>query len=161
MNLTRRHLLGVGAAAGATVLLSACDNGKDTAAPGPATSPRKGGTLRIGALGKASAITRDPHGVQNNESDYLIISLVYDALTVPGATSNVAPRLATKWESSADLKRWTFTIPDNATFHDGSPVTAEDVAWSLVRLRNTPSASPGCPGSRRTTSRPRAATRWC
>ena len=47
-------------------------------------SPRRGGTLRVGALGKRSAIERDPHKVQPNESDYLIACLVYEALTVPG-----------------------------------------------------------------------------
>lgn len=100
----------------------------------------------MGALGHASAITRDPHGTQANESDYLILALVFDTLTVPGAKSNTVPRLAASWESSADLKTWKFKIAKGAVFHDGTPVTAEDVVWSLKRLRNTPSGAARLPG---------------
>ncbi|GLH96665.1 ABC transporter substrate-binding protein [Phytohabitans aurantiacus] len=151
MNLTRRQLLrigaGVGVATAGGVLLTACgDDAQGTAGQASSGAPRKGGVLRVGALGKASAITRDPHGVQNNESDFLILSLVYDALTVPGVTSNVAPRLAATWEPSADVKRWRFTIAEGATFHDGTPVTADDVVWSLQRLRNTPAGKTRLPG---------------
>lgn len=134
--------------------------GDDTSAQPAAADdkPKKGGTLRIGALGRAGALTRDPHGTQGNESDYLILALVYDTLTVPGAGPNTKPRLAASWEHSEDLKTWRFKIAKGAAFHDGTPVTAADVVWSLQRLRNTPPAPPGCPASRRRTSRPRATT---
>ncbi|MFI6800387.1 ABC transporter substrate-binding protein [Streptosporangium canum] len=158
MSLTRRQLFGAGMGAGAGLLLAACGSSPASApaptpsAPAPsgsgaaAATPARGGVLRVGALGKASSTTRDPHGVQANESDYLILSLVYDALTIPGASPNVAPRLASAWEPSDDLKRWRFTIAEGAAFHDGSPVTAEDVVWSLRRLRATPSGSARLPG---------------
>ncbi|WP_229718766.1 ABC transporter substrate-binding protein [Nocardia jinanensis] len=71
----------------------------------------------------------------SNESDFLIMSLVYDPLTVPGTDPNVAPRLASTWESDREQRNWTFTIADGARFHDGRPVTSEDVVWSLRRLR--------------------------
>jgi peptide/nickel transport system substrate-binding protein len=100
----------------------------------------------VGALGRASAITRDPHGTQTNESDYLIISLVYDTLTVPGAKPSTVPRLAAGWQASDDLKTWRFTLAKGAKFHDGTPVTAADVVWSLKRLRNTPSGASRLPG---------------
>ncbi|MFF1347097.1 ABC transporter substrate-binding protein [Streptomyces sp. NPDC058322] len=151
MGVTRRQLLWAGAGIGAAGILAACSGGsedsKGAAAPGAATGkPRTGGTLRVGALGRASAITRDPHGTQANESDYLIIALVFDTLAVPGAKTNTAPRLAASWESSADLKTWKFKIVKGAVFHDGTPVTAEDVVWSLKRLRNTPSGAARLPG---------------
>lgn len=146
MELTRRRLLGVLGGTGAGLFLAACGSADTGSGPsGQGGSPRRGGTLRVGALGKASATTRDPHGVQNNESDYLILSLAYDPLTVPGAQP-VTARLARAWEPSADLLRWRFTIADNATFHDGTPVTADDVVWSLRRLRNTTSGATRLPG---------------
>ncbi|MFI9432519.1 ABC transporter substrate-binding protein, partial [Streptosporangium sp. NPDC052375] len=148
MELTRRRILATGGGLGAALLLSACGSGPRRAAAGatpPAGPPRPGGTLRVGAVGKASAVTRDPHGVQVNESDYLILALVHDALTVPGDRPNVAPRLAARWESD-DLKRWRFTIAEGATFHDGTPVTGADVAWSLRRLRATPAGATRLPG---------------
>ncbi len=42
-----------------------------------------------------------------------------------------APRLAEKWEISKDGKTFTFTLRKNATWHDGKPVTAEDVKFSF------------------------------
>lgn len=146
MTLTRRQLLLTSAGVGTGLLLGACTSGREGAGSGPAGGPpQRGGTLRVGALGKASAVTRDPHGVQANESDYLIIALRYDTLTVPGSDTTVAPRLATSWDST-DLRRWRFTIAENAHFHDGTPVTSDDVVWSLRRLRETPSGASRLPG---------------
>ncbi|MFE7031312.1 ABC transporter substrate-binding protein [Streptomyces sp. NPDC057621] len=150
MDLTRRQLLWAGAALTTATVLTACGSGGDAEPNGSAddtsAKPRKGGTLRVGALGRASAVTRDPHGTQSNESDYLILSLVHDALTVPGAKPNTAPRLAASWEPSADLKTWKFKLAKGAKFHDGSPVTAKDVVFSLKRLRATPAGASRLPG---------------
>ncbi|MBZ4320451.1 ABC transporter substrate-binding protein [Streptomyces huiliensis] len=151
MELNRRQLLCTGGGIGAAALLTACGAG-DTPSPGAAEGsparPKRGGTLRVGALGRASAITRDPHGTQANESDYLILSLVYDTLTVPGAKPNTLPRLAASWTPSDDLRTWRLTLAEGARFHDGTPVTAEDVAFSLRRLRGTPSGASRLPGIR-------------
>ncbi|MEU6803766.1 ABC transporter substrate-binding protein [Streptomyces neyagawaensis] len=150
MELTRRHMLWLGGAIGAGALLTACGGGGDeepnAAAGGGSAAPVKGGTLRVGALGRAGAITRDPHGSQANESDYLILSLIYDTLTVPGTKPNTEPRLAASWKASDDLKTWRFTIAKGAKFHDGSPVTADDVVFSLKRLRATPAGASRLPG---------------
>ncbi|MFD5101202.1 ABC transporter substrate-binding protein [Streptomyces albidochromogenes] len=146
--MNRRQVLLAGGATVTTALLAACSGtgGTSTDPAGADAKPRKGGTLRVGALGRAGAITRDPHGTQANESDYLVISLVHDTLTAPGAKDNTAPRLATGWKASDDLKTWRFTLAEGATFHDGTPVTAEDVVWSLRRLRATPSGASRLPG---------------
>ncbi|MET8658597.1 ABC transporter substrate-binding protein [Streptomyces griseus] len=151
MGVTRRQLLWAGAGIGAAGILAACSDGSGNAkgvaaSGGTSGKPRAGGTLRVGALGRANAITRDPHGTQANESDYLVLALVFDTLTVPGDKTNTSPRLATSWEPSADLKTWKFKIVQDAVFHDGSPVTAEDVVWSMKRLRETPSGAARLPG---------------
>ncbi|MGW7366122.1 ABC transporter substrate-binding protein [Streptomyces sp. NPDC054841] len=146
--MNRRQVLWAGGAMGTTALLAACSGGGDTSAKSAAADgkPTKGGTLRVGALGRTSAITRDPHGSQANESDYLVIALVHDTLTAPGAKTNTVPRLASRWQASDDLKTWRFTIAEGAKFHDGTPVTADDAVWSLRRLRNTPSGASRLPG---------------
>lgn len=133
MEMTRRQLLGVGVGLSAILASAAC--GGPVSSDGASGSPRRGGTLRIGAIGKSSKTERDPHTTISNDSDFLILSLIYDPLTVPGADPNVAPRLASKWEADAEQKTWTFTIAEGATFHDGRPVTSADVVWSLRRLR--------------------------
>jgi peptide/nickel transport system substrate-binding protein len=148
VELSRRQLLWAGGSLSAAVLLAACGGDDEPAAAPPAgdDKPRSGGTLRVGALGRVGAITRDPHGSPANESDYLITSLLYDTLTVPGSKTNTAPRLAARWKASDDLRTWRFTIAEGAKFHDGSPVTAEDVVFSLKRLRGTPSGASRLPG---------------
>ncbi|REF00865.1 ABC transporter substrate-binding protein [Thermomonospora umbrina] len=149
MDLTRRRFLWAGGGVGAAALLAACSEGGTSASSGADSGPpRKGGTLRIGALGRSGAVIRDPHGTQSNESDYLIISLLFDTLTAPGRGTNTAARLASAWKASDDLKTWRFTIAEGATFHDGSPVTADDVVWSLRRLRDTPAGASRLPGIR-------------
>lgn len=133
VEMNRRRLLGAGVGLSAIVALAACaDPAGSDRSPG---APRGGGTLRVGAIGKSSKIERDPHRTISNDSDFLILSLVFDALTVPGAEPNVAPRLASSWVPDAEQRTWTFTIAAGATFHDGRPVTAADVVWSLRRLR--------------------------
>jgi microcin C transport system substrate-binding protein len=49
-------------------------------------------------------------------------------------TNDFMPRLAEKWEVSKDGKVYTFFIRKDATFHDGSPVTAEDVKFSFEAI---------------------------
>jgi peptide/nickel transport system substrate-binding protein len=144
--LTRRRALRAGIAVGATALLSACGVGAHPEATVPAGPPRPGGTLRVGALGRASSTTRDPHGVQVNESDYLILSLLYDTLTVPGRSPIVAPMLAARWEPSADLRRWRFELAEGVRFHDGAPLTSADVVWSMRRLRESAVGASRLPG---------------
>ncbi|MFE3444396.1 ABC transporter substrate-binding protein [Nocardia sp. NPDC059180] len=130
MGLNRRQLLRSGVGVSAVLLAAACSSGTESAGP-----PRPGGTLRVGALGTPARIERDPHANLSNDSDFLIASLVYDPLTIPAASPTVAARLATAWEPDAEGRRWRFTLAEGATFHDGSPVTSEDVVWSLRRLR--------------------------
>jgi peptide/nickel transport system substrate-binding protein len=46
----------------------------------------------------------------------------------------VTPTLATEWTANADATEWTFKLRPNVTFHDGSPFTSKDVAFSIGRL---------------------------
>lgn len=61
---------------------------------------------------------------------------VYDQLTEMRADGSVGPRLATDWETSEDGLVWTFNLRKDALFHDGSPVTADDVVWTYTRLKD-------------------------
>ncbi|WP_181696661.1 ABC transporter substrate-binding protein [Nocardia sp. GTS18] len=136
MGFTRRQLLQSGIGLTAVLLAAACTSGEESNG-----TVKPGGTLRVGALGTAARSERDPHANLSNESDFLIASLVYDALTVPGDNPNVVPRLAARWEADAENRRWTFTIAEGAKFHNGAPVTADDVVWSMRRLRSVGGAS--------------------
>jgi len=59
-----------------------------------------------------------------------LIEWIYDPLFVLAAEDRLIPDLPTNIDISADLKTYTITIRDNATWYDGKPLTAEDVAFT-------------------------------
>ena len=69
-------------------------------------------------------------GIQG--TDYMLWHLNYDFLVgFDAKTLEPRPELATKWEVSADGLVWTFTIRSDATWQDGVPLTARDVAFTF------------------------------
>jgi len=59
--------------------------------------------------------------------------MIYDTLLGTDARGNVQPQMVDRWELSKDKKTWTFTLRQGLEFHDGVPVTSEDVIASLSR----------------------------
>jgi peptide/nickel transport system substrate-binding protein len=64
-------------------------------------------------------------------SGYDIRFLLYDTLSEWAHLDTFEPGLAESWSVSDDGLVWTFNIREGVTFHDGTPCTAEDVAWGL------------------------------
>lgn len=65
-----------------------------------------------------------------------IIELTMETLVyykLPGASTEIVPKLAKSWDVSPDGTVYTFHLNENAKFNDGSPVTAEDVKYSIDR----------------------------
>jgi len=92
---------------------------------------KRGGTIVLAMEGPVR--TLDPHKVVGHES-YPATFHLFSALTRIGSDMGAEPELAKSWESSKDAMTWTFHLHENAMFHDGSPVTAEDVKFSLERV---------------------------
>jgi peptide/nickel transport system substrate-binding protein len=63
----------------------------------------------------------------------MVISTVYDTLITYDSTNKVVGDLATDFTFNADASALNVTLSSKATFHDGSPVTASDVKFSLDR----------------------------
>lgn len=103
-----------------------------------AGSPKRGGILRLGEVGDVKSF--DGPSISDNPSIWAQL-LIYDQLTRPTADGlNIQPSLARGWDVSADGKTYTFHLRRDAKFHDGSPVTADDVKFSVERcvfLKNT------------------------
>src|SRR5258706_34202 len=59
--------------------------------------------------------------------------MVYDTLFGPDEKTRIQPQMVEKWSESPDHRLWTFTLRSGLAFHDGSPVTGEDVAASIGR----------------------------
>jgi peptide/nickel transport system substrate-binding protein len=74
----------------------------------------------------------DPAIGENYSINAALVSL-YDALFIVRG-ENVEPNLVDTWEVNDDATVWTFSLKQNAVFHDGSPVNAEAVVYSFNRL---------------------------
>ncbi|MCW5625884.1 MAG: hypothetical protein KIT73_14320, partial [Burkholderiales bacterium] len=59
--------------------------------------------------------------------------MVYDTLFGTDADGHVKPQMVDKWSVSKDHKTWSFTLRPGLEFHDGKPVTSDDVVASLKR----------------------------
>ncbi|MCD9141149.1 ABC transporter substrate-binding protein [Streptomyces albireticuli] len=134
MHTPRRTLLTAAGAGIATLTLAACGGGT----PGTANSenkgePKRGGRLRAAFAGGGAAETLDPH-LSNLFADAARAKALFDKLADYGSDMTPRPRLAERWEAAGPgLDRWTVTLRE-ATFHDGKPVTAEDVLFSYRRI---------------------------
>jgi ABC-type transport system substrate-binding protein len=66
--------------------------------------------------------------------DVMLVQQMYDGLTAFDRHLNVVPALAKFWEISPDGKTYRFELREDARFHNGRPVTAEDCVFSFERL---------------------------
>ncbi|HEX6299342.1 MAG TPA: ABC transporter substrate-binding protein [Acidimicrobiia bacterium] len=117
--------------AGATTTTAAGGGPTTTAAAGPMTVRT---ALPAPAVGIDPVLINDEGGlaVFGQAAEYLIFS--DDELTP-------VPVLAESWEPNADGDVWTFHLNPSATFHDGSPVTAEDVVATVQGIAEGNAAS--------------------
>jgi ABC-type transport system substrate-binding protein len=66
-------------------------------------------------------------------NQYMNLQLLYNSLVkVEADESTFIPDLADKWEVSPDAKVFTFNLNPDATWHDGTPVTADDVIYTIA-----------------------------
>lgn len=115
--------------------LTACGSGSDS------ESENAAGELRIGiALGDLA--TFDPARVLADAMQ-LVIPMYAETLVDVDQDNpkKVLPNLATSWEASGDLQTYTFELRDDVEFTSGNPMTAEDVKFSLERVKNIQGAS--------------------
>ena len=85
--------------------------------------------------------TLDPHLTTDATSAQVIVE-VFGGLVTIDKNLDVVPDLAESWGISADGRVYTFRIRPDAVFHDGKPVTAEDVRWSLERVTDPLTEAP-------------------
>src|SRR5438270_9422282 len=85
------------------------------------------------ALSSFSAETVDPALQGHNVKYYLSLMFDYLVGTTPDGQPSQAGGLASKWENSADHKRWTFHLRKVVKFHAGTEMTSDDVKFSLQR----------------------------
>jgi peptide/nickel transport system substrate-binding protein len=77
----------------------------------------------------------DPAETPGLITPYMLMYALHDALLKPMPGQANAPSLAESWSASPDGLAYDFTLRKGARFHNGEPVTAEDVKFSLERYR--------------------------
>ena len=86
-------------------------------------------TLRVGATTIIDALNP-----ATGWESYYLRYWFHDGLVEWAELNTFEPGLAESWTVSDDGLVWTFKIREGLTFHDGTPCTAEDIAWSLNLL---------------------------
>lgn len=139
----RRFIQGVAATGiGAGLVgLAACGGDSDSATTEEATDTTAalaGGPLKI-AIGK---VANPPTPFTTNDQGSLqILGCVGEYLAWENDKGEVEPRVAESWESTDGGTTWTYKIRQGITFHDGTPLTADDVVWSVASHLDEANAS--------------------
>lgn len=112
-----------------------------------AVAQTRGETLLIAVEGGQNSL--DPQGLGVNQATLGITWMIYDRLVGFGTKAlpdggltydfnTIVPGLAESWVVAADGLSIVFTLRAGAVFHDGTPVTASDVKWSMDRAISNP-----------------------
>jgi peptide/nickel transport system substrate-binding protein len=152
-DLSRRRLLQLALGGAGAVLLGGCGADGDpsqagtsgttspgdaagTTAPGASATagePRRGGRLRAGISNGGPSDTLDPVKAASF-ADLMRIAALHAGLTRVGADLTPELELAESIESTPDATIWTIRLRPGITFHDGSPVTLDDVIFTFQRV---------------------------
>jgi peptide/nickel transport system substrate-binding protein len=91
--------------------------------------------LLIGPDWSGETLSPDPARLLSI-SDVYHARMLYEPLVAADATMQPIPWLAESWESNDTATEWTFHLHQGVKFHDGSPLTADDVVYTFQRLLN-------------------------
>ena len=102
-----------------------------SSAPAWGQEPRRGGVVTV-------AISSDPGGlnpaVTTQGGVHLVCGSIFSGLVAHDFNLNPVPDLAERWDVSPDGRTYTFHLARGAVFHDGAPVTSDDVRFTFEQL---------------------------
>ncbi|XKT75149.1 MAG: ABC transporter substrate-binding protein [Patescibacteria group bacterium UBA2103] len=101
--------------------------------------PAHGGTLTEGVVGSPRFV--NPL-LALSDTDRDLVELTFAGLMGVDEKGNLVPELAESYEISEDGKIYTFTLKEGVIFHDGEPVTAEDIAFTVSKVQDPLIKSP-------------------
>src|SRR6266568_3150267 len=136
----RQFLRGVaatGALAGTSGFLAACSTGGGStgpsSSPSAAGAPRKGGDLKVGLTGGSGSDTLDPHkGL--TYLDTARAQSLYQPLLQLNTHAQAEFVLAEEISPRGSTSQWVIRLRPGVTYHDGKPLTAADVIFTLRRI---------------------------
>ncbi len=101
--------------------------------------PVRGGTLHEGVIG-APRFINPLLAISDTDRD--LSALIYAGLTRPTASGELVPDLAERYTISEDGTEYTFVLRDDARFHDGVAVTADDIIFTVEAAQDNALKSP-------------------
>ncbi len=101
--------------------------------------PVFGGIIREGVIGSPYAINPV---LATSQTDKDLVALVYSGLMRELPNGELVHDLAEEHNVSTDKLTYTFTLKNNVFFHDGVPVTAEDVVYTIEKIQDANLRSP-------------------
>ena len=138
--LSRRDFIRRGTVVGISVpllgsILAACSSSSSTSpAGGSSSSGKPGATIKAGIVTPTGAI--NPVTVAD-QGGLDMLAQTGEYLTLSGQTLNLTPVLATSWSANPAADVWTFKIRQGVKFHNGQPLTADDVVYTY-KLHTNP-----------------------
>jgi peptide/nickel transport system substrate-binding protein len=131
-----RGLAATGALAGAGGLLAACggsSSSPSSAATSAPKAPKAGGALKVGLTGGSGSDTLDPHkGL--TYLDTARSQSLYQPLLQLNTQAQSELVLAEEISPHGSTSEWIIRVRSGITFHDGKPLTADDVIFTLTRI---------------------------
>ncbi len=127
---SRREILKLMMATGVTY--AAANNIFSSGQTAMAQTPKKGGSVRMASNLHGPDDTLDPP-LCTSTIDYTRGRATYNSLVQHANDLTPQPELAEEFMPNDDASEWTFKIRKDVTFHDGSPLTADDVVYSMSR----------------------------
>lgn len=134
LTLTRRRLLrtaGVGLAGAAASSLGAWPGAAALAQGTRPVAPRKGGTLRVVYAEEPKNLHTQ---IDSGTEGVYVGKQIYDSLLNIDPTGKIVPALATGMPDRPSNLVYVFQLRKNVKFHNGKPLTADDVLWTFERL---------------------------
>jgi peptide/nickel transport system substrate-binding protein len=95
------------------------------------------GQLTWGVHVSLAPLWFDPADTQGMITPFMVYYALHDAMVKPMPGQPIAPSLAESWSVSKDGLVYEFVLRRGARFHNGEPVTAEDVKFSFERYRGS------------------------
>ena len=103
----------------------------------PAVAAPPDGTLAIGVHVTLVSRWLDPGETEALITPFMVLYVLHDALVKPMPGNLNTPSLAESWTLAKDGVTYEFVIRKNAKFHNGDPVTAEDVKFTFERYKGS------------------------
>ena len=82
---------------------------------------------------QGDSLTLDPHA-QNEGPTTMVSRQIYEALVTRGLDMSIGPQLATDWKTT-NPTTWVFNLRKDVKFSNGTPMTSEDVVFSILRAQ--------------------------